>query len=207
MTSPEETPEETIARYEAGAVRVPTDQTVHPDADRWGGWSWREPSRGEHVRRCSYCGSVNPDDLAAEPTWRADWADRKYGWPHKFYVDIPNRNPEALFVVSSISRQPRDNEREGWVAVADLTDEQRGWLIRDGWQRADETGDRWVQFGTRPNHFGKFYSIHLRDAGLDPAVKQAIEQRCGLAFDFTDDGRVAWKLATAQEDPDNEENR
>ncbi len=176
-----------------------TDQSVHPEAGappfRFDPWSWRDPHRGEHFRRCSFCGSVNPDDLAAEPTWRAEWADRKYGWPHKFYVNIPNRNPEALFVVSAINREPRDEERANWVSVADLTDEQRTWLVRDGWQRADEEPRYgWFMFGTRPNHFGKFYTVHLRDAGLDPGVKQKIEQQSGLAFTFTGDA-VEWRRA------------
>lgn len=68
------------------------------EADRWGGWSWREPDRGEHFRRCSYCGAIHPEDLVAEPEWTPRWADPKYGWPHKFYVDVANREPEALFV-------------------------------------------------------------------------------------------------------------
>lgn len=39
---------------------------------------------------CSWCGSMHPSDLAA--ALRAGeasghWADFKYGWPHKWYVD------------------------------------------------------------------------------------------------------------------------
>jgi hypothetical protein len=111
-------------------------------AARWGGWHWGEPSRGEHFRRCSFCGSISPDDLAAEPGWHASWADQKYGWLHKFYVNIPNRNPDALFVVSG-----RSDAREGlyarggekWtppepglIAWADLTPEQLAIAERDG---------------------------------------------------------------------------
>lgn len=181
-----------------------TDQSVHPEAGqppfRFGPWSWREPSRGEHFRRCSFCGSVNPDDLAAETVWRAEWADRKYGWPHKFYVDIPNRDTDALFVVSAINREPKENDGTGWVAVAELDDEQRAILVRDGWQQyTEKTRPGYVRFSKRPMHHGKFYSIHLRDADLDPAVKQAIEQGCGLTFHFTDDGRVAWNPVAAQD--------
>lgn len=174
---------------------------VHPESQaRWGGWSWSEPFRGEHFRRCSYCGSVNPDDLAAEPTWRAEWADRKYGWPHKFYVGIPNRDPDALFVVSSTNgpdphtavhvalaeadRQPG----HGWFAVGDLTAEQRAICERDGWGLQNTT---YVLFGTRANHFGKFYTIHLADLAVSPEVKRAIERGAGLHFEFRD-GRVSW---------------
>lgn len=166
-----------------------TDQRVHPDADRWGGWTWQEPCRGEHFRRCSFCGSVHPEDLAAEPAWPggANWADMKYGWPHKFYVDIPNRDLARLYVVSS-TNQPGD----GYLGLADLTAEQREAVERDGYT---DRPALFFRFGTRPRHFGKFYSIHLADADLPAEVKATIERRSGLAFEFTPDGRVSWRPA------------
>ena len=104
------------------------DQSVHPDADRWGGWGWAEPSRGEHFRRCNFCGSLHPEDFAVEPqVARVSWADRKYGYPHKVYVDIVNRDPERLYVYSASNTPQR-----GSIARADLTDEQREIVARDG---------------------------------------------------------------------------
>lgn len=168
------------------------DQTVHPDAQRWGGWAWRDPSRGEHFRRCGFCGSVHPDDLAAEPNWRADWADRKYGWPHKFYVDIPNRQAEQLFVVSATT-----TATDGYIAREDLTAEQHEIAKRDGWDSDDGLHPwRYFQFAPRAMHHGKFYSIHLSDTEITADVKATIEQRSGLTFEFTSDGRVAWRPAT-----------
>lgn len=168
-----------------------TDPVHHGEADRWGGWSWRDPSRGEHFRRCSYCGGVNPDDLAAEPVWRADWADFKYGWPHKFYVDIPNRNPDALFAIGAANHpQPTSG---AYIAWADLTPVQLEIARRDGFDR-DEDGWAYILFGTRPTHGGKFYTTHLAAADLDPDVRAAIEQRCGLAFTF-DGTQVSWRPA------------
>jgi hypothetical protein len=161
-------------------------QALHPEADRWGGWSWREPAHGEHFRRCSYCGSVHPADLAAEPAWRASWADQKYGWPHKFYVDIPNREPDALFAVGATSADAPPGV--GWTALADLTAEQRAILDRDR-MASDRT--TFVLFDTRPNHFGKFYSIHLSDPAIDEATKEAIQRRSGVRFTFAN-GRVSW---------------
>lgn len=166
----------------AGVVSEVPDQVVHPEAARWDGWSWREPHRGEHFRRCSYCGSIHPADLAAEPVWSANWADMKYGWPHKFYVDVPNREPARLYVMSASGHEIAG--RLGW---ADLTDQQREVVERDGFAR-----DRYFQFGTRAAHFAKFYSIHLRDTGIAPDVKADIEQRSGLTFEFADD-RVTWR--------------
>lgn len=176
------------------------DQSVHPEAARlyagaFGPWTWKDPSRGEHFRRCSYCGSINPEDLAAEPVWRASWADRKYGWPHKFYVDIPNRDPDALFITSAINFDPKPEElaRGNWIAFGDLTEAQKKILVRDGWgpREGDGFEHKYVQFGKHPNHWGKFYTIHLKDSELAPEVKVAIENKSGIGFDFTDD-KVSW---------------
>lgn len=174
------------------------DQTVHPEAGappfRCGPWEWREPSHGEHFRTCSFCGSINPDDLAAEAEWQAGWADRKYGWPHKFYVDVPNRDSDALFVISSTSRMDDDDRRRGYVPTGELTAAQRAVVDRDAWTVDDEAGFR---FGTRVAHHAKFYTIHLKDAAVGDATRAAIEARSGLAFTFPGDGRVSWRPAEA----------
>jgi hypothetical protein len=175
-----------------------TDQSVHPEAasaygGKFGPWKWDEPKHAEHFRRCSWCGSINPEDLAAETDWRAGWADMKYGWPHKFYVDIVNREPDTLFVMSAINFEPRENERDKWIAVADLTDEQREVVRRDGWERDDGSfRHTYYQFMKHPHHWGKFYTIHLKDSELDSEVKDTIERKSGLTFEFSD-GRVTWQ--------------
>lgn len=174
--------------------QVTNPDPVHPDAARWGGWSWRDPERGEHFRRCSYCGSIHPADLAGEPTWRAEWADQKYGWPHKFYVDIPDRGPGRLFVVGAVHGPPGAQPSIGgnlltWVAPANLTEEQRRIVERDGYRISE--GLRWVGFGTRAVHNAKHYSIHLADPDLDPAVRDTVQQRSGIRFDFVA-GQVRW---------------
>ena len=221
-------------------------------AERWGGWSWREPARGEHFRRCSFCGSIHPDDLAAETAgtgtcqvcglqgweacfrgqplgvprqmvaqmladpsipddekaklrgehpahsydpggWYASWADRKYGWPHKFYVDIPNRSPDALFVIGSQygpSQAPRPDGLE-WVAWADLSRAQRKIAKRDGCDR--DPHPNYVGFGTHASHHAKFYTKHLADPAISQDVKDTIQRVSGLRFTFTDDGRIGWE--------------
>jgi hypothetical protein len=229
-------------------------------AARWGGWSWSEPARGEHFRRCSFCGSIHPGDLAAETAgtgtcticsqqgweacfraqkapwmtddalagldisdeerarvdalnpahsygpggWYASWADRKYGWPHKFYVEgLRNRDPGALFCVGSSSEaregpyapggemyRPLSERYPGqnWVAAADLTPEQQAIIERDRMGGSDH-----YLFGTRPTHHAKFYTIHLADPAISQDVKDKIQQASGLRFTFTDDGRVGWE--------------
>lgn len=161
------------------------------EADRWGGWQWREPAHGEHFRRCSYCGSMHPEDLVTIARGRVDWADRKYGWPHKFYVHVPNQNPEALFCVGSsplvIDGSPNP---QGLVNAADLTPEQRDIIVRDGWGGVDE--QRSYLFGTRREHFGKVYTVHLADPEISDETRAAAAEMCGLRFDFVDGGRIQW---------------
>lgn len=175
------------------------DPVHHGEAERWGGWSWREATHGEHFRRCSYCGSINPDDLAAEPEWRADWADRKYGWPHKFYVNIRNRNLDDLFVIGTMSGGDRKAPKPGymgldWHAWVSLTPEQREICERSGHGRRDDLPDPgYVGFGTREVHHAKFYSVHLADPTISTETREAIARHSGLRFEWLDDGRVAWK--------------
>jgi hypothetical protein len=166
------------------------DQVHGDEADRWGGWSWRKPQRGEHFRRCSYCGSIHPDDLAAERTWVAQWADRKYGWPHKFYAPIPNRDPDQQFVVSALYGDTPPGPRS--IAVSDLTREQRAIAKRDGWiGNKSLQPPAYVEFGTRATHHAKLYTLHLADPTISDEVKEIIAVRSGLRFTFTwEDGEV-----------------
>lgn len=43
----------------------------------------------EIFRRCSYCGSIHPEDLirVLSEDAKLEGSDWKYGWPHKFYVE------------------------------------------------------------------------------------------------------------------------
>lgn len=180
-----------------------TPDLVHGvEAERWGGWSWREPSHGQHYRTCSYCGSIHPDDLAAEPDWRAEWADAKYGWPHKFYVGIPNRTPEQKFIVAahSVAREgpyaPGGERYEDvrerypqqpWIRPSEIPDD----VNTEGWQGLDDRYD-YVQIGTRPVHRAKFYTTHLADSALGDEVRDRIQAVSGLRFRF-ENGRVGWE--------------
>lgn len=80
----------------------------HPD----GNYPWSAPRSpaedtskyGRSAREwyaCQYCSSMHPQDLAAAIRLGAtvSWADFKYGWPHKVYVDrAPNRYEGELEV-------------------------------------------------------------------------------------------------------------
>ena len=161
-------------------------------AARWGGWHWEDPRGAEHFRRCSFCGSISPEDLAAEPSWHASWADQKYGWPHKFYVEgVTNRHPEILRIMTALSPGQEDRmEREHyqWHAIADVPPgtDVSGWRLEDG--RYSHVG-----LGSDETHFVKFYTIHLADPAISQEVKDTIQRVSGLRFTFTEGGRVGWE--------------
>lgn len=177
-------------------------ELVHPEARRHFPeqhdgklWVWRRPSNGAHFRTCSWCGSINPEDLAAEPSWTPEWADQKHGWPHKFYVNIPNREADKLVVVGSTGGgNPNRKLDEGWVRWEDLTPEQVEVAERDGYAKYQGEPPIGLLFGTRPDHFGKFYTTHLADPSLEPSIKTAIERGSGIQFEFKND-RVTWSAA------------
>jgi hypothetical protein len=54
------------------------------------GEAYEAATHGTAWRTCSYCGSIHPADLLARTdVVRVEWADLKYGWPHKLYIDLP----------------------------------------------------------------------------------------------------------------------
>jgi len=97
------------------------------------------PRQTVHFRedgRCSYCGSLSvADAIKAIETrgTRYSGSDWKYGWPHKFYLDVPCEPFEAQI-----------GSRSYW-------DEEKG-------ERVEE-----VFMGTRTCEYRKFYSTHLNN--------------------------------------------
>lgn len=175
-------------------------------AARWGGWNWAHPRGAEHFRRCSFCGSIHPGDLAAEPSWHGDWADMKYGWPHKFYVQgVANRHPEIRRIMTACAQKQWDEAQQAlsegkqtfgvggyeWYPVAAIPAgvDTSGWHLEDGHYSH-------VGLGSDQTHFVKFYTIHLADPKIGTEVRDAIEQRSGVRFTFTSDGRVSWGPVT-----------
>jgi len=207
------------------ATGTPTEDPVHGgDAGRWGGWEWRKPRRGDHFRTCSYCGSIHPEDLAAEIVpqgkclgcdatgWEAhfrlhaepehpydpggpyaSWADRKYGWPHKFYVEnLLPRDPGLLHCFSHFTGEQRPDGALEYVAAADLTREQKKILESDGMGPRGEGYSGWYAFRPRSRLFAKFYTVHLADPRVPAEARGKIEAASSVRFHFTGDGRVSW---------------
>jgi hypothetical protein len=217
-------------------------------AARWGGWDWRQPRYGDFFRTCSFCGSIHPEDLAAETPgtgtcttcglqgwdacfrgqkaswmtpevlaspdigdeerariealhpahsydpggWYASWADRKYGWPHKFYVEgLKPRDPSLVHCIGHSRGGDGSAPGHGWAAAAGLTRAQKQ-IIKDDGMHAGGKFDGWYQFAPRASLHAKFYTIHLADPAINQDVKDVIQRVSGLRFRF-EDGRVGWE--------------
>lgn len=173
-----------------------TDPVHGGAAERWGGWSWRGPRRGEHWRTCSYCGSIHPEDLAVEIQGenppRPEWSDFKYGWPHKVYVrGIALRDTDMLRVFSFGNHASKREHPlpEGAVLTSDLTRAQRKIVKACGYDpKAD---DSYYTFGAMGDGWAKHYSAHLADPAVSADAVDAISAWQGLRLIF-EDGRVQW---------------
>lgn len=121
-------------------------------------WRPGDPTRDHaHVstfyRTCGYCGSLHPEDLLeAHRDGRivtlggSDW---KYGFPHKFYVDLKNPEPDRVFNVGSRAAK-------------------------------------------QDKLFGKFYTEHLGDQGIDDeafaAIAAVLQELGGIEFSRDEKG-------------------
>ena len=64
-------------------------------------------------RKCSYCGSMHPEDAAAafRAGLKGEWAEMKYGWPHKAYIVDPESGAMNKFYSAHLQdASPEDRE-------------------------------------------------------------------------------------------------
>lgn len=104
----------------------------------------------ETFRSCSHCGSMHPGDLyeALMGGAHMDGSDWKYGWPHKFYLESVPVPPEF----------------QGVTYCSSYT-----------YINGVKTDLQYARIG--PTTHGKFYSIHLLDAGYnDTALAMLMEE-------------------------------
>lgn len=156
-------------------------------------WPPADPDSPEALRRttgrlrsCWYCSSMHPTDLVAalKAGARLEWADRKYGWPHKAYIDgIPNPHAGMIESRAGHSNPPAAEIANGaWLRVHSQFDSTTGERLYTWYERGRPAA---------PVTRGKFYTVHLQDA--TPEERAVIEKAMGLAFTFTADGRVSWQ--------------
>ena len=146
-------------------------------------------------RTCPYCGSMHPGDLAdlieLGAVTKIGGSDWKYGWPHKFYVDVANPDPDTLWLCSSSGGGPCMDCRSEIHAAEPYTRggapsrPQREWPAPDpdcSWcegsganpSHISSKGD-YSPFTTYPTLHGKFYTEHLAELDDD-----ALEYLAGL---------------------------
>lgn len=146
--------------------RVPWDEAVAPDLS-----SGDERLLSGRIRMCAYCGSMHPADVAAaiKAGAHGEWADMKYGWPHKAYFHgVPN--PHAGLLESRHTANYKHSD--DWVQIGERS-----------WRGPGAPADAIMMW--------KFYTVHLMDA--TPEDRTLIENHLGVRFDFTEDGQVIWK--------------
>lgn len=145
------------------------------------------------LKSCQYCGSMHPTDLANALRNGAtlSWADFKYGWPHKAYVDdIPN--PHAGMIESRTSTSHPTQEQI-----------DSGEYIQIPTGRFSETTGQptftWAHKGEPAGQktHGKFYTVHLQDACQED--RELIERHMGFKFSFGPDDQVRWAKYISQD--------
>jgi hypothetical protein len=161
---------------------------------------------------CTDCGARNWEDCLGgqrdaqrmhnfDPGgWWLSWADWKYGWPHKMYVEsLRPAHPGMLHCLSRISgREPVPREMGmDWYRTRDLTPELLAIVTDDGMALEQGERDSWMGFGTRGTLHAKLYSVHLNDPAVDESTREAIFEACGLRLHFSAAGTVGdfepWK--------------
>jgi hypothetical protein len=183
-------------------MRFPEKPTVHGTQSPVSGYPaiWRPPfaDRGETFRTCFYCGSIHPEDLlkALDAGGKLGGSDWKYGWPHKFYVDVPNPEPDRLFEMGGETRWtdnpcPRCCDAAGAVKPEYASPEvdRCGSCYGHRKERVHTP-----HMSTRETLHAKWYNEHLQDEGYDPeafdAVVVALEKHAGIRFDLVPDPKI-----------------
>lgn len=154
----------------------PTCHDADYQAKRFGPQRWerrapdaRNPD-GEPFRRCSYCGSIHPEDFIAaiDAGAQLGGSDWKYGWPHKFYLmNIPNPNKDRQAEIGGISQ----------------------------WDEATQASVFTASYGAEGNFHAKWYNVHLQDAYDDEArarILARIKAASHIEFAFDADGRMKY---------------
>jgi hypothetical protein len=158
-------------------------------------------------RSCWYCGSMHPEDLhrfLVDGTATMHGCDWKYGWPHKFYVDVVNPDPDRLWLVSTRSGGPCRECRAAIWACRPYTTGGPELPPLPEWPPAKPDCD-WCDgsgfnphhvsenaFGTYPRLHGKFYNVHLLEleqAALD-ALTPLVLAQTGIRFSLDANGRL-----------------
>lgn len=123
----------------------------------------------ENIYFCNYCGSISAKNLSTllkDKSTKLSGSDWKYGWPHKFYIEFKNPEPNRLFILGT-SSSPVD----GWVQNTD--------------------GD-YIKLGKRKTFQVKWYNSHFYDDGVPDELWEQIAHASRIRFRIRQDGRLEY---------------
>lgn len=163
-------------------------------------------------RHCWYCGSIHPGDLyellASGNVLKLGGADWKYGWPHKFYVEVTNLRSDVPYVSSSRSGGPCAVCLDEIYSCHPYTSGGPALPPRNEWP-APKADCEWCEgSGHNPSHLpkgtkpygyptltGKFYNVHLEELEADAfeALTGELTKRTGIEFFRNDDGKLMYR--------------
>lgn len=176
------------------------------------------------LRSCAYCGSMHPADVAAaiRSGAKGHWADFKYGWPHKAYLDgIPN--PHAGMLESRMScshatpvcrldgkpcvhgdQNPDRPHKDCTCLAPDFLGERPADGLRNGAPMrlalsgffdsgTGKPGHTWRELGKPAQATTHGKFYTVHLQDASPEDRATIEQHLGLSFEFTSDGGVRWR--------------
>lgn len=157
-------------------------------------WSARIPDEPTIVR-CSYCGSITPQlamALLKDPGTGFSGSDWKYGWPHKFYLTVPNPDRDKLVPMSWRTGPDVDgtHPEDEWSCHAHNRSDcacpkEPG--VTGHWTR--------VERGHRETLHLKFYSNHLADATDAEFAEYSVISKEVFAVEWERDAdlRLKWR--------------
>lgn len=153
--------------------------------------SWGGMRTAREWWTCGYCGSMHPQELAAAIRLGAtvSWADWKYGWPHKVYVDkAPNRYVGHGEIRSGVTFCGRPDQAE--IDAGKWERYQSGFDSNTGQPAYSYRTPLPAPTPASEHAWGKFYTLHLQEASAED--RAAIESAMRLQFHFDGDS-VRWE--------------
>lgn len=134
--------------------------------------------------QCYHCGSLHPHDVLAALRAGAtiELADMKYGWPHKFYLTLPNPKAGKLVKMGTISLSHSPTIAE-----------------RARFQKWRHEGDAWYGERLAPapkEAMAKFYSEHMRDCDEQcfAELAERLHSLTGVLFSLRPDGSIGYTV-------------
>ena len=143
--------------------------------------------------RCQYCGSISPEDAIEylkRPGTRFSGSMWKYGWPHKFYIDVVN--PDADKEVEIGSRSGPDVTADTPGAKFHPTCGHEDCKIHGFWET--------ITMGKKPYLHGKFYNNHITQVPDEVFAEFNALSKKIFGIEFTrENNQAGWEAPLGRE--------